>query len=125
MSQICSVAAAGKKALDDIAAAAVSAAAVSQYAQVVEMIRNATGIDINQFFNYIAYLVVLCWVGNWLNEIFNFLLNTIPKFFKNLLRGKLNFCLLDCDNSSSASAKSSKSSASSSFSGSSASLSFC
>jgi len=122
MSQICSVAAAGKKALDDIAAAAVSAAAVSQYAQVVELIRNATGIDINEFFNYIAYLVVLCWVGNWLNEIFNFILHVLPKFCRNLLKGKLNFCLLDCEHSES---KSCKSSNSSSFSGSSASLSFC
>lgn len=94
--KICKLAAVATKALDKSAAALVSVAALEQYNYVVEMVKEKTHIDINEFFTYIALLAVMCWVGHWLDEIFRFLCHTLPKFFKNLMCGKFSLCLLDC-----------------------------
>lgn len=109
--KICSLANIATKALDKSVASIVSVAALEQYTAVVEFINCKIGINVNDFFAYIALLAVLCWVGQWLEEIINFICKTVPKFFKNLMCGKLSLCLLDCDKSckSSKSSKSSKS----------------
>lgn len=108
--KICKLASCATRALDESVCAVVSVAALEQYAKIVDLVKQYTCIDINEFFGYIALLAVLCWVSQWLNEIIHFICKTIPKFFKNLCRGKFSLCLLDCDNSS----KSSKSTESSS-----------
>jgi hypothetical protein len=97
--KICNLAAIATKTLDKSVAAIVSIAALEQYSKIVDLLKQYTGIDINEFFGIIALLAVLCWVGHWLEEIFHFICVTIPKFFHNLCRGKLSLCLLDCDRS--------------------------
>lgn len=98
--KICQLAAVATEALDKSTAALVSVAALEQYNYVVDLIKEKTCIDINEFFAYIALLAVLCWVSQWLEEIYRFFCYTIPKFIKNLSCGKLSLCLLDCDSSS-------------------------
>ena len=97
--KICNLAAVATKTLDKSVAAIVSVAALEQYAKISALLKEYTCIDINEFFGIIALLAVLCWVGQWLEEIFHFICVTIPKFFANLCKGKLSLCLLDCDNS--------------------------
>lgn len=116
--KICQLASCATSALDKSVCAVVSVAALEQYANIVNLIKQYTSIDVNEFFGYIALLAVLCWVSQWLEEIINFMCKTIPKFVKNLLCGKFSLCLLNCDKSSessksSKSCKSSKSSKSS------------
>jgi len=106
MSQICKLANVATKTLNKTVAAIVSAAALEQYATITELIKNYTCIDINQLFECIAFLAVLCWVGQWLNELVKFVLVVIPKFFKNLCAGKFSLCLLDCNNQSESSTQS-------------------
>jgi hypothetical protein len=112
--KICQLASCATNALDKSVCAIVSVAALEQYNCVVEYIKNITCIDINEFFGYIALLALLCWVSQWLAEIFNFMCKTIPKFMKNLFCGKFSLCLLDCDKKCDKSSKSSKSCKSSS-----------
>ncbi len=108
--KICKLASCATKVLDDSVCAVVSVAALEQYAIIVDLVKQYTCIDINEFFTYIALLAVLCWVSQWLNEIIHFLCKTIPRFLKNLTCGKFSLCLLDCDShSSSRSHKSHKS----------------
>ena len=97
--KICNLAAVATKTLDKSVAAIVSVAALEQYTRITELLKQYTCIDINEFFGIIALLAVLCWVGNWLEEIIHFICVTIPKFFQNLYKGKLSLCLLDCDRS--------------------------
>jgi Na+/glutamate symporter len=108
--KICKLAGIATRTLDKSIAAIVAASALEQYSRVVALVNAQTGIDINEFFAYIALLAVLCWVGQWLNEIMAFTIVTIPRFFKNLCHGKFSMCLLDCDKShkSSESTKSSR-----------------
>jgi hypothetical protein len=101
--KICKLASCATKALDDSVCAVVSVAALEQYAIIVDLVKQYTCIDINEFFTYIALLAVLCWVSQWLNEIIHFLCKTIPKFLKNLMCGKFTLCLLDCGSSHSSS----------------------
>lgn len=110
--KICQLASCATRALDKSVCAVVSVAALEQYGKIVDLVKQYTCIDINEFFGYIALLAVLCWVSQWLNEIIHFICKTIPKFFKNLMCGKFSLCLLDCDRShkSSKSHKSHKSS---------------
>lgn len=100
---ICNLAACATRALDKSVCAIVSVAALEQYNTVVELIKQYTCIDINEFFAYIALLAVLCWVSKWIEEIFEFVCKTIPRFIKNLTCGKFSLCLLDCDRSKSSS----------------------
>jgi hypothetical protein len=95
-SKICQLAACATDALDKSVCAIVSVTALEQYACIVNYIKNATCIDINELFGYIALLAVLCWVGQWLEEIYHFLVYTVPRFIKNLCCGKFSLCLLDC-----------------------------
>jgi len=97
--KICNLAAVATKTLDKSVAAIVSVAALEQYAKLSALLKEYTCIDINEFFGIIALLAVLCWISQWLEEIFHFICVTIPKFFVNLCRGKLSLCLLDCDKS--------------------------
>lgn len=103
--KICKLASCATRALDESVCAVVSVAALEQYTKIVDLVKQYTCIDINEFFGYIALLAVLCWISQWLNEIIRFVCETIPKFFLNLCNGKFSLCLLDCDKSS----KSSKS----------------
>jgi len=119
--KICQLANCATNALDKSVCSIVSVAALEQYNCVVEYIKKFTCIDINEFFGYIALLVLLCWVSQWLAEIINFICRTIPKFFKNLLNCKFSLCLLDCDKKCHKSSSSSSSSSFSSFSSSSSS----
>jgi hypothetical protein len=107
--KICNLASCATKALDKSVCAIVSVAALEHYSVIVGYIKDFTTIDINEFFGYIALLAVLCWVGQWIEEIIDFVCKTIPKFFKNLMCGKFSLCLLNCEKSS----KSTKSSSSS------------
>lgn len=111
--KICQLASCATRALDESVCAIVSVAALEQYGKIVDLVKEHTCIDINEFFGYIALLAVLCWVSQWLEEIYHFVCKTIPKFIMNLCRGKFSLCLLDCD-SSHKSHKSHKSSCSSS-----------
>ena len=97
--KICNLASVATKTLDKSVAAIVSVAALEQYARITALLKEYTCIDINEFFGIIALLAVLCWVGQWLHEIFHFICVTIPKFFVNLCKGKLSLCLLDCGSS--------------------------
>jgi len=124
-SHVSSAAEHAKKALAELVNNVVSSAALSHYAHIVELIRCHLWIDINVLFSYIALLVVICWVGQWLHEIINFIFVKLPKFIKNLFCGKINLCLLNSSKSRSKSSDSSCSSDSSSSSScSSSSLSF-
>jgi hypothetical protein len=97
--KICALASCATHAIDKAVCAVVSASALEQYAQLVEFIKNATCFDINRFFALIALLALLCWLSDWLYEIIHFVCHTIPRFFKNLLCGKVSLCLLNCENS--------------------------
>lgn len=94
--KICQLASCATSALDKSVCAVVSVAALEQYNNIVELVKNLTYIDINEFFGYVALLAVLCWVSQWLEEIIHFVCKTIPKCIKNLCHGKLSLCLLDC-----------------------------
>jgi len=95
-SQICKIAKCASSALNESVCAVVSAAALKQYEHIVELIKKCVCIDINKLFGLIATLVVICWISQWLLEIFKFIVKTIPAFIKNLCVGKVSFCLLDC-----------------------------
>lgn len=97
--KICQLASCATRALDKSVCAVVSVAALEQYNNIVDLVKNLTCIDINQFFGYVALLAVLCWVSQWLEEIIHFIFHTVPKFIKNLCHGKLSLCLLDCHKS--------------------------
>jgi hypothetical protein len=97
--KICALASCATNAIDKAVCAVVSASALEQYAQLVEFIKNTTCFDINRFFALIALLALLCWLSDWLYEIIHFVCHTIPRFFKNLLCGKVSLCLLDCESS--------------------------
>jgi uncharacterized protein with PQ loop repeat len=96
MSSICALAKSATNALNKTASAAVSVAALEQYAKIVELIKSKTCIDINEIFGIIALLAVLCWISAWIKEIVHFVCVTLPNFFKNLCQGKLSICVLDC-----------------------------
>lgn len=94
--KICNLASVATRTLDKSVAAIVSVAALEQYAKITDLLKQHTCIDINEFFGIIALLAVLCWIGQWLQEIFHFICVTIPRFFSNLCRGQFSLCLLDC-----------------------------
>ena len=110
-SNLCFAANCAKNALNEAVCATVSSAALNQWANIIELIKCYTGLDINTLFEIIAILTVLCFLSRWLLEVVHFVTNTIPKVIRNVCRGKLSFCILDCDNEepkhSSKSAKSS------------------
>jgi len=95
-SLFCKAGACATKALNRTVCAAVSVAALEQYAKIAEMIKSCLCIDINKLFTFIACLAVLCWIGQWVAEIINFVTKTIPRFVSNLCQGKFSLCLLDC-----------------------------
>ena len=100
------------KTLNSTVFSIVSNSVLEQYVKITEYIKTYTKFDINKFLVYIVYLVVLCWIGKWLKEIFNFIFIVIPNFFKNLFKGK--FCFFKhCTSSSSSSSCTSSSSSSS------------
>ena len=96
MSNLCNAAACAKNALDKVVCEAVSSATLNIYAQIVDFFRNTLSIDFTLLFQLIALLSVICWIQTWLVEIIN-LICKIPKFIKHLLCGKINFCLLNCN----------------------------
>lgn len=97
---LCNLAACATRALDKSVCAVVSVAALEQYNQLVELIKQQTCIDINQFFVCISLLAVVCWVSRWIEEMIAFMCVTFPKFIKNLLCGKLTLCIFDCEHKS-------------------------
>ena len=111
MSSLSNTTKCAKLTLDKIVCEAISSSVLSYYCQFVNYLRNTLNFDITIFFQVIAILSIICWVQNWLLEIIKFICK-IPKIIKNILCGKFNLCILDCENSSH-SAKSSKSSKSS------------
>ena len=98
MSQnFCAAAACAKKSLDEAICSIISASALSQYATIVKHIKDATSFDLDAIFELIALLSVICFVGNWIQEIIRFITHSVPKFVKRLLHGKFSFCLTNCD----------------------------
>lgn len=97
--KICKLATCATNALDKSVCAIVSVAALEQYNNVVHLIKDLTCIDVNEFFGLIALLAVLCWISQWLEEIFHFICHGIPKFLRRLCHGKLSLCVLNCDSS--------------------------
>lgn len=96
MTNLCIAATCAKVALDKIVCDAIATSALDYYAQVVELLRSTVGIDINTFFQLVAFLAVLCWVQKWFVEIIA-LVCRLPKVIKNIFCGKFNLCLLECD----------------------------
>mgnify|MGYP000196212810 CR=1 FL=1 len=113
MSKLCDAANCARVALDKVVCDAVAVSALDFYAQVVQFIKDNTGLDVAVIFQAIAALAVLCWVQEWLLEIIRFLCR-VPRFIKNLFCGKINLCILNCNKSKSCSKSSSSSSSSSS-----------
>ena len=99
--QICKLAGCATRALDKSVCAVVQVAALEQYAKITKLIKVHTCFDVNEFFGLIALLAVLCWVGDLIKEIIHFVTKTVPRFFKNLLCGKISLCVLKCDKSES------------------------
>lgn len=95
MSNLCAAADCAKNALNKVVCEAVAVAALDFYAQVVEFIKQQTGVDPLIVFQAIAALAVLCWIQEWILELIN-LIAKVPRFIKNLFCGKLDLCLLNC-----------------------------
>lgn len=109
MSNLCNASACAKLALNKVVCDTVASAALDYYAQIVDFLRNTLCIDINKFFQVIAFLTIICWIQNWLLEIVKFICK-IPKVLKNIFCGKFNLCLFNCESNSSSSSSSNKSS---------------
>lgn len=95
MSNLCAAADCAKNALNKVVCEAVAVAALDFYAQVVEFIKQQTGVDPLIVFQAIAALAVLCWIQEWILELID-LVTIFPRFIKNLFCGKLDLCLLNC-----------------------------
>ena len=111
-SPVCEVAAFGKNALNESVNVIVAAAALENLKISNDIIKSYFCYDLTDFFKALAWLVVLCFVQEWFLVVIKFITKTIPRFFKNLLCGRLNLCLLDlfCEEPKPKSSKSSKSS---------------
>lgn len=89
------------KALTDSVNELVAKASLDHFAAVNEFIRCYVGYDLTDFLNILAWLVVLCFVQEWIVHIIHFVTKTIPRAIRRLLCGKIDFCLLrDCDENS-------------------------
>ena len=71
-SKLCQLANVATATLDKYVAEIVSHAALAQYEKIVDLIKEYTCIDLNEFFVCISLLAVLCWVSQWLNDIIIF-----------------------------------------------------
>lgn len=122
MLPLCSLVASSKKALDELAVNTISHAVIAQITHIICLVKKYTCIDLIALFECLTILIVLCWLSTMIKDMIDLLFCKIPKFIKNLLKGKIDFCFFECDRTcGSHSSKSSCSKSSSSTSSSSCS----
>ena len=75
-------------ALDEVVAIAVSAAVIEQFNKLLNFIRCKLHVDVSMLFKVIATMALLFWIIEWVDAAKELFFCKIPKFIKNLCKGK-------------------------------------
>jgi hypothetical protein len=94
MTKLANLSKCAKLALDKVVCQGVAAAALDLYAALVDYLRMALCFDVSVLFQIIAVLAIICWIQNWLIEIYYFIVK-LPKILKNIFCGKFDLCILE------------------------------